>query len=54
MNLNDRVALIIGRAIMRAEEMSLLLEQTQEELATLRAMMMEKPPEVVKDDTKGD
>jgi HAMP domain-containing protein len=36
MNLNDRVALLLGRAIIRAEEMTVRLEQAQTELKQLR------------------
>lgn len=41
MTLNDRVALILGRAIIRAEEKALLLEQAEADLAELKAA--EKP-----------
>ena len=37
MNLTDRVALILGRAIIRAEEMAVLAEQAQAHVAELEA-----------------
>ncbi len=39
MNLNDRVALILGRAIIRAEENAVLLEQQSVEIAEIRAAL---------------
>lgn len=35
MNLNDRVALILGRAVIRAEELAVRLDEAQAELAVL-------------------
>lgn len=39
MNLNDRVALLLGRAIIRAEELAVRLEQQAEEIAEIRAVL---------------
>lgn len=39
MNLNDRVALLLGRAIIRAEELTVKLEISQAETAALQEQL---------------
>lgn len=40
MNLNDRVALILGRAVIHAEEMQIRAERAETDLAALQAEQM--------------
>lgn len=42
MNLNERVALILGLAIIRAEEMQIRAEQAEKRAAELEAEMSEE------------